>query len=129
MRPKKQEEITVEEVEEWMPSASAVDLEWLFCCSGPERTCKYFQFSSVKHQEDEEHIRDLCGNCFLQKKEGKAKWSPQSLKACPEQRRTGGRMSGPSFCVCLFFVYFRRSKEGFEWELATTGRSFSLLQR
>ena len=41
-----QEEITVEEVEEWTPSADPVDLEWLFLChgcSGPERTYKYFQ--------------------------------------------------------------------------------------
>ena len=36
-----QEEITVDEVENWIPSDETVDLEWLFRshgCSGPERT-------------------------------------------------------------------------------------------
>ena len=32
-----QVELTVEQVEEWIPSAAAVDLEWLFRCHGPER--------------------------------------------------------------------------------------------
>ena len=46
-----QEEITAEEVEEWIPSAAAVDLEWLFRShgyDGPERTYKYYQLFSVK---------------------------------------------------------------------------------
>ena len=36
-----QEEITVDEVENWIPSDKTVDLAWLFRshgCSGPERT-------------------------------------------------------------------------------------------
>ena len=79
-----QEEISVDEVEERIPSA-AVDLEWLFhchVCSGPERTYKYFQLVSVKYKED----TDLCKTF-----QGKAYWLHQALKAYQHQRRTRWR--------------------------------------
>ena len=53
----RREEIIVEDVEEWIPSAAAMDVEWLFrChgCSGPERTYKCNQLFSVKHKEEHE---------------------------------------------------------------------------
>ena len=46
--------ITVTEVEEWIPSAAALDLEWLCrChgCSGPERTYKHSQQALKEHQQ------------------------------------------------------------------------------
>ena len=51
-----QEEITVEKVEERIPSPTAADLEWLFPyhgCSGLEHTYKYFQLFSMKYREED----------------------------------------------------------------------------
>ena len=53
----RREEITVEDVEEWIPSAAAMDVEWLFRrhgCSGPERAHKCNQLFSVKQEEEHE---------------------------------------------------------------------------
>ena len=64
-----QDEITKEEVEEWMLGTAAVGMDWLFRCHGcnwPELANKYFQLFSVHiKDEDEEYIMDLCKRYFL----------------------------------------------------------------
>ena len=67
---------------------------WLFrchCCSGPDRTYKYFPLLLVTYkEEDEEYTKDLCKNCFLQTEESNATRSHQPLKAYQPERMTRG---------------------------------------
>ena len=91
-----EEGIIVEDVEERIFGAAAVDLEWRFrChfCSGPERTYKYFEFFIAKFkEEDEEYTRDVCKKCLLKTEGGQVSWSHQALEVHQQQRRTGGTM-------------------------------------
>ena len=83
------EEITVEEVEEWIPSSRLWLFPWLLW------TGTHLQVLPAVLGEVQRGTRstsEICENCSLHTEEGKANWSHQALKASQQQRRTRGTM-------------------------------------